>query len=332
MTSPPGLALRWRRRLLRPAAVIAFASLAIAPRAFAEDAAAWLARAAAAAKDLNYVGTIVFQHGVRVETSRLVHMSERGNELEKLVSLDGPAREVIRSRGEVRCYYPERKLLRIEPRAFRNAFPSVSEAEQKALTEFYDFRKAEQGRVAGFEAQAFVFEPKDGLRYGHKFWVDTATGMLLKARTFNERGEIVEQLSFTDLSIGAKITRDMVQPTWSATSPDWKMEKTQVGEIEPHETGWTVNRLPPGFTKIVEGYRPQRERRDPLVQLVYSDGLVSVSVFIERLGSVTMRTLGHSQQGAINVYTRPVEDRIVTVMGEVPPATVRQMAVSLSRR
>src|SRR5439155_22133568 len=118
-------------------------------------------------------------------------LNDRGNEMEKLVNLDGPAREVIRSRGEARCYYPEAKIIRIEPRSFRNAFPAVSPAEQKALTDYYDFRKAEAGRVAGLDAQAWVFEPKDGFRFGHKFWVDDATGLLLRARIFNERGEIV---------------------------------------------------------------------------------------------------------------------------------------------
>jgi len=332
-TAPRSGAVASRRaRLLRPFAMIAFAALAVAPQAFAEDATAWLARAAAAARDLSYVGTIVYQHGARVETSRLIHFNDHGVELEKLVNLDGPAREVIRSRGEVRCYYPDAKILRIEPRAFRNAFPSLSAAEQKALTENYEFRKAEPGRVAGLDAQAWTFEPKDGLRFGHKFWVDNATGLLLKARIYNERGEIVEQFSFTDLTIGAKVDRGMVQPTWSATSPDWKMLKSPLGEIDPGDTGWVVGKLPPGFSKLVEGYRPPNDRRDRVVHLVYSDGLVSVSVFIEKIGPMPRRSIGPSQQGGINVYVRPFEDRIVTVLGEVPATTVRQMAMSVSRR
>src|SRR5512144_322010 len=321
-----------RRRLVAPVASFALAALLSAPEAFAENATDWLERAAAAARPLNYVGTIVYQHGSRVETSRMVHLNDRGVEYEKLVNLDGPAREVIRSRGEARCYYPEAKILRIEPRAFRNAFPTLSPVEQKALLEYYEFRKSEPGRVAGLDAQSWVFLPKDGLRYGHKFWLDNATGLMLKARIFNERGDIVEQMSFTDLSIGARITLDMVQPTWSGTAPGWQMQQSPFGDIEPSETGWTVGRLPPGFTKVVEGYRPLRERREPVVHLVYSDGLVAVSVFIERMGAATPRPLGPSQQGGINVYTRPVDDRLVTVLGEVPGTAVRQIAYSVTRR
>ncbi len=138
----------------------------------AEDAGAFLARAATAARQLNYIGTIVFQHGGRVETSRLTHLNDGGVELEKLINLDGPAREVIRSAGEVRCYYPDAKIVRVEPRTFRNVFPSLSREQQQALTQYYDFRRGETARVAGLEAQTYVFEPRDGLRYGHKFWAD----------------------------------------------------------------------------------------------------------------------------------------------------------------
>lgn len=329
---PAGAAVLRRGRLLRPVATLAFAALAIAPQALAEDASAWLARTAAAAKDLNYIGTIVYQHGARVETSRLVHFNDRGNELEKLVNLDGPAREVIRSRGEARCYYPDAKIIRIEPRALRNAFPALSPSEQKALTENYDFRKAEPGRVAGLDAQAWTFDPKDPFRFGHKFWVDNASGLLLRARISNERGEVVEQFSFTDLTIGAKIDPGMVQPSWTGTAPGWQMQRSPQGDMDLHDTGWVVGRLPPGFAKIVEGYRRLHDRQDPVIHLVYSDGLVAVSVFIEKPGGTRLRPLGASQQGGTNVFVRPVDDRIVTVLGEVPAVTVRQMAYSVSRR
>jgi sigma-E factor negative regulatory protein RseB len=332
--APAGPAGHRRGRPGRAFVIVALAALGVAPCAFAQDivVAAWLERTAAAARNLNYLGTILYQHGAHVETSRLVHWNDSGTEREKLVSLDGPAREVIRSGGVARCFYPEAKLIRIEPAAFRNAFPALSPAEQTALMANYDFGKAEKGRVAGLDAQAWVFQPKDGLRYGRKFWVDEATGLLLKARLTNEHGDVVEQFSFIDLTIGATIDSKMVKPTWSGTAPDWRMQNATMGEITPQDTGWSVGKVPPGFAKIAEGYRMLRERHDPVVHLVYSDGLVAVSVFIEKGGAMPPRPLGLSQQGGINVFVRPVDDRIVTVLGEVPGTTVRQMAYSVSHR
>ncbi len=312
------------------AALLGAAMLVATPVAFAEDAADWLARAAAAAQKQNYIGTIVYQHGGRVETSRLVHLNDQGQEFEKLVNLEGPAREVIRMNGEVRCYYPDAKVIRVEPRTFRNAFPSLSPQQQVSLTNFYTFRMAERGRVAGIETQAWVFEPKDGLRYGHKFWADPVSGLLVKARIVDEHNEVIEQFAFTEIAIGMKIEREMVNPTWAVTPPGWQVRQSGTGEGEPKDTGWTVTRVPPGFVKIVDGYRSLRGTRR-VAHLVYSDGLVAVSVFIEPIGAAS-RPFGASRQGGVNVVIRQQDDNLVTVLGEVPVTTVRQIAHSVARR
>jgi sigma-E factor negative regulatory protein RseB len=307
------------------------AALTCAAEAVAQDAGQWLDRAALAARSMNYTGNIVFQHNGHVETSRLVHLVDGGKEFEKLVSLDGPAREVIRSSGEVRCYFPDAKVIRIEPRTFRNVFPSLSTEQQHNLAQYYDFRVLEGERVAGRAAQIVVFEPKDGLRYGHRFWSDTATGLLLKARLINDRGEVVEQFAFTDVAINVQLDRDMVKPSWATTPPDWQVKQGFAGEVVPRDTGWSVGKIPGGFQKIMEGYRTLRGKRDPVAHLVFSDGLVAVSVFVELLPATPIAT-GLSQQGGLNVYSMKTDDFLVTVLGEAPPATVRQIAQSVARR
>jgi len=314
------------------AALSLLAALVYAQGVRAEDAAQFLSRAASAARNLNYVGTIVFQHGGRVETSRLIHRNDGGVELEKLVNLDGPPREVIRNAGEVRCYYPDAKIVRVEPRTFRNVFPSLSKEQQASLAQFYEFRRAETARVAGIEAQAYVFEPRDGLRYGHKFWADPATGLLLKARIVNERGEPVEQFAFTDVAIGARIDPEMVKPTWPATPADWQVKQGGPGDAVPHDTGWVVTRVPAGFAKINEGFRVLRGKRDPVAHLVFSDGLVAVSVFVEPIAATPSVQAGFLQQGGLNVYALRLDDHMVTVLGEAPARTVQQIANSVVRR
>jgi sigma-E factor negative regulatory protein RseB len=323
-----------RSHVLRAVAartLFAVAVVVAAPQALADTCAEVLDRAALAARKLNYTGTIVYQHAGVVETSRLVHMNDGGVEIEKLVNLEGPAREVIRSQGEVRSYYPDARVVRVEPRTFRNAFPSLSPLQQKSLSEYYEFKKAETGRVAGMETQAYVFEPKDGLRYTHKFWCELGTGLLLKARVINEKNEVVEQFAFTDVVLGARVDRDMVKPSWPPTPPDWRIMQAGPLETEIRDTGWTVGKLPPGFVKIGEGYRKLRGRRAQVAHLVYSDGLVAVSVFVEPGGGAPQPT-GTLQQGGVNVVVRQLDDQIVTVLGEAPVQTVRQIAYSVARR
>ena len=306
-------------------------ALAAIPAAYAQDATAWLQRAAGAARGLNYVGTIVYEHGGRAETSRLVHLLESGSEFEKLTNLDGPAREVIRNNDLVRCYYPDAKIIRIEPRSFRNAFPSLLPQQLNALAAHYFFRKGELARIAGLETQAFVFEPKDGLRYGHKFWADIASGLLLKARLLNEKNEPIEQFAFIDIQIGAKLDREQVKPPFASLPIDWQVRESPPGEVQPQETGWVVKDLPAGFAKVVEGFRTLRGKSAPVAHLVFSDGLVAVSVFVEPVPP-TPQPIGLSQQGGINVYSRQLDDYLVTVLGEAPGATVRQIAYSVAHR
>ena len=311
-------------------AAAALAALVLASGVSAQDAGALLERAATAARVLNYTGTLVYQHAGRVETSRLVHVNDAGKEFEKLVNLEGPAREVIRSNGEVRCYYPDAKIVRIEPRTFRNAFPSLSPQQQKALTEYYEARRAEADRVAGLDAQAWIFEPKDGLRYGQKLWFERTTGLLLKARIQNERNEPVEQFTFTDMAIGGRLDRDMVRPSWPPAPPAWQVHEAGPGEADAADTGWVVRAAPPGFSRVAEGYRTLRGKRSPVAHIVYSDGLVAVSVFVESAGGV--HPVGLLQQGGINVFVRDADGFVVTALGEAPAATIRQIANSVARR
>lgn len=306
-------------------------ALAITAEASAEDGARWLERAAQAAKTLNYAGTVVYQHNGHVETSRLVHMVDGGREQEKLLSLDGPAREVIRGGDDVRCYFPDAKVVRIEPRTFRNVFPSLSPEQLRNLSQYYDAKMVVSERVAGNWTQVMVFEPKDGLRYGHKFWADAKTGLLLKARLVDGRGDAVEQFAFTDVAINEKVDLDMVKPSWPRTPPDWQVKQGSFGEVAPKDTGWVVGKVPPGFQKIIEGYRMLRGRREPVMHLVYSDGLVAISVFVEP-AVLPSAPIGASQQGSISVFTAKSDEFVVTVLGEAPPAAVKQIAQSVARR
>jgi sigma-E factor negative regulatory protein RseB len=174
------------------------------------------------------------------------------------------------------------------------------------------------------------FEPRDGLRYGHRFWSDAATGLLLKARVINERGDVVEQFAFTDLNVNAKIDRALVEPSWPVTPPDWRVREGTGGDVKPQDTGWMVARVPPGFAKIMEGVRKLRGKPDPVAHLVFSDGLVAISVFVEPLPQ-TVNT-GPQQQGGLSIYSVRLDDHLITAIGEAPGATVRQIANSVQQR
>ncbi|MGH8694324.1 MAG: sigma-E factor regulatory protein RseB domain-containing protein, partial [Burkholderiales bacterium] len=201
------------------------AGVALADPLQESEALAMLQRIADAARQLNYTGTFVYQHGDQVETSRIVHFADSSGEYEKLETLDGPRREIIRNNDEVMCYYLDAKIMRSEKRVARRTFPALLPDQLSALTVYYQIRKGEPERIAGFDSQALVLEPRDGMRYGHKFWAETNSGLLLKARMVNERHNVVEQFSFTQLAIGSGISRDMVKPSFSVSFPEWRVDR-----------------------------------------------------------------------------------------------------------
>src|SRR5258708_526315 len=296
------------------------------------EALALLQKIADAARELNYSGTFVYQHGDQVETSRIVHFVEEGNEYEKLETLDGPRREVIRNNDEVLCYYPDAKIVRSDTRAARGTVPALLPAQLSSLTEYYEIRKAGSERIGGFDSQALVLEPRDGMRYGHKFWADINSGLLLKARMLGERHNVVEQFSFTQVVIGTGVTREMVQPSFNIRFPEWRLDRFANNAISELESGWTVKNFPAGFRKILEMRRSKQGNAVLVTHMVYSDGLAAVSVFIQPVATPNKINEALSQQAASNIYTRTLNAQVRTVLGESPATSAMQLANSVSPR
>jgi sigma-E factor negative regulatory protein RseB len=292
------------------------------------DPVAWLERIAKAARQLNYSGTFIYQHGDQVETSRITHYFDRSGEYEKLETLDGPKREIIRNNNEILTYDVERRVVKREKRTPRKNFPALLPDQLSSLTEYYQLRMGEHERIAGFDSQALVLQPKDGFRYGHKLWTDTATGLLLKARMLDENDHVIEQFVFTQLIIGSGITRESVRPSFPAT--EWRREPVGPDSSKQGETGWMVKSQPIGFKKVMEIKRFKTGAQAPVAHLVYSDGLAAVSVFIEPLPTKRKFQEGLTHQGAVNIYTKPLPDQLVTVLGEAPAVTVMQIGNSVS--
>jgi sigma-E factor negative regulatory protein RseB len=289
----------------------------------------WLQKIAAAARKLNYTGTFVYQHGDQVEVSRIWHYVDGSGEHEKLELLDGPARELIRNNEEVLCYYPDSKTVKAQKRRVK-PFPALLPEQLEALTEFYHIRIGDKERVAGFEALSLILEPKDGFRYGHKFWADVDTGLLLKARTTNERKEVIEQFAFIQLRIGGDFDKAALKSNYDAKAGGWTLDSSGLAQPAMSDTGWVVRSLPAGFKKIMETKRTLPGRSSPVSHIVYSDGLAAISVFIEPLGANTRAVRGVSNQGAINIYSQAIADHMVTVLGEAPSGTILQIGKSVS--
>ena len=292
----------------------------------------WLQRIYSATQRLSYTGTFVYQHDDQVESSRITRMVDASGPVEKLEIMDGMPREIIRSRNQVVCYLPSIMTVKIDKQGARHPFPLILPDQLKDLAESYTVRKAGVERVAGYDCQVIVLEPKDTLRYGQTLCADLATGMLLKAKTFNDRHKMLETFAFTQLKIGGHIDREMLKSRFAADAKDWHVEDSDAVPADLTHAGWTVRSQPPGFRKVTEMTRTLNGASG-VGHIVFSDGLAAVSVFIEPVAAGNAaRQPGLSRQGAINVFARRLENHWVTVVGEAPAQSVKLIANTVEYR
>jgi sigma-E factor negative regulatory protein RseB len=293
--------------------------------------AQWLQAMQGAAQRVNYSGTLVYQRGAEVRASRIVHLFDGAVSHERVQMLDGAPREFVRRGDEVQCIFPDARRVVIERRPGQESFPAITRADPAEILERYTLRLGDVERVAGVECQVIHVEPKDTLRYGYKLWVDPVTGLLLKAQTLNERQEVLEQMAFVDVRIGERVDRSQLKPSWPTEG--WRIERSEHRSVDLARLGWSVA-PPAGFRKMLEVARrfgPGPNAGRTAMQVVYSDGLATVSVFIEP-GAAEPAAEHVQSHGPTSAYSRRVADANVTVIGEVPPATVKAVAQAVEFR
>ncbi len=315
-------------RLVRVSVVVFAVGL---PAHAAEDAPhAWLLRIHQAAQELNYEGTFVYQHGGQLDTMRVFHRAEAGVVKERLVSLTGPAREVIRTDDEVLCYLPDQKSVYVEHRRLDGkGFVAIVPERLSDLRENYSIELGKKARVAGRLAQQLVIHARDDYRYGYRLWADQETGLLLKADLTNDRGKVLEQFMFTQISIGGDIPASALEPQTPVEGMTWYRDN-QVKSGAPAKS-WRALRLPKGFKLSSSMVRRLPKAGRVVEQLVYSDSLAAVSVFVEKLDQAGAADVleGPMRMGALYALGKILDGHYVTVVGEVPPKTIVMIGSSL---
>lgn len=296
----------------------------------------WLQLIRLAGQRSNFVGTVVMQQGGEVRASRIVHLYENGVSHERVQALDGPPREFIRIDNEVRCLWLGSRKVVVEWRPAQDSFPAFTDATPGEILGRYAMKLEGLARVAGQDCQMIVLWPRDDLRFGHRLCVDRATGLLLSAQMLNERSDVLEQMAFTDIRIGEPIDRNWLKPSWSTQG--WTVERTEHKPVDVTAKGWLMA-VPSGFKRVREVLRkivPGADGERRAMQSVYSDGLATFSVFIEPSPAAAASFLAGQDQlqvhGATHALSRRVGDAMITVVGEVPSTTVRQVAQSVEFR
>jgi sigma-E factor negative regulatory protein RseB len=315
--------------MLRLAApVLVFLTIAAPARSESpsNEAKTLLERMVSASRSMDYEGTFVYVQGQNIEAMHIVH-SSKGGERQRLSSLNGSVREVLIVEDTVVCVLPSGTQSFVVDSGFkRSLLPIALPKELDRLEAHYELKVLGKDRTAGIVTRVVAIEPRDAYRFGYKLWLDSQTGMVLRSALVDGEHKILEQLMFTSIQVEPDIDEQRLQPP-NSSEAELKSSTHPTGEAVT-DSDWSITKLPPGFVQLLHN-RYTKALAHHTEHIVLTDGLATVSVFVEKLDGSEPLLEGASRMGAMNAYGVLLADHQVMVVGEVPSAAVEMIATSL---
>lgn len=279
-----------------------------------------------------YTGTFIYRHKDKVETLKILHRNRDGRVDERLITLSGKPREIIRSDSVVTCIWPDSKLLRIDRGRPGSNFPGLVFQDLNRVIQNYDVRVERQTeRIAGRDCLIVDVQPRDRFRYGYRLWIDRDNYLLVRSDLLNEAQQPLEQVIFTELTTHESLPDSAFEPElltdgFRRHEIDENRQPVDIAAAEKNQ--WRVGGLPSGFVLQLHKQRVRENGNVRVEHMVFSDGLASVSVFIEP-ATDDKPSKPDRKRGALNVHNKLIAGRKATIVGEVPKQTVELIAESL---
>jgi len=331
MQSSQALSPVTRAATLGGCAALCVAAQVFGAGALGDDPRDWLARTDAALSNRNYEGVFVHEHAGESETLRVVHRVDGEGVAERLQSMDGSGREFIRKGSQLICYLPDQRTVLVERSPDSALLLSGLPRMDAGTAVQYDIQSLARARVSGRDTRVIAVAPLDGLRYGYRVWIDESSAMPLKTQLRDSHGGVLEQIVFTSLNLMVRIPNAELEPGVDAKSYRWIRRDSEPVDSGKLSVSWESSALPAGFHMTASAR--QMLPGGPVEHLVFSDGLATVSVFVEagRDGAQPAGTVREDVAaiGASSAYSTQVQGYRVTAVGEVPPETVRVIAQAI---
>jgi len=289
----------------------------------------YLQRMNQALRSLNYHGTLIYSSGSTVDSMQVFHKVDAAGEQERLVHLSGQPREVLRKNDIVTCYMPDIQSVLVGKRSLGSTFGARFNVNHPQFSPNYELVVEGHDRVAGKSALVLRIHPRDHYRYGYRLWLDKDNYLLLKSALLDSMGKVLEQAMFAKVEVVNSIPDAMLRSSINGERFTWRRSENSKPAIPPHHS-WRLLTLPSGFSVSETDHRDMPNSETGADHLLVSDGLASVSVYIETFGVGSQSVVGAKQFGALNVYGKILDDHKVTVVGEVPAMTAKIIAEALN--
>ena len=309
-----------------------------APEADSRSLNSWLLRMHEASKNQSYIGTFVVSAGGNMSSAKIWHMCEGKQQVERVETLTGAPRSIFRHNNQVVTFLPDHKLARSEKRESLGLFSELFKSADSRITDFYKFRQEGIERVAGVDADIVTLVPKDNLRFGYRVWTERKNGLVVKLQTLDADGSVLEQAAFSELQLDASVKTEKILQMMGRTD-GYRVEKPVLVKTSASAEGWELKTPVAGFNPM-SCYRRPVSATSPTassvpgegqLQWIFSDGLASVSIFVEPLDRQRHVRESSLSLGATQTMTKQLDPYWITLVGEVPLATLKLFASGLER-
>jgi sigma-E factor negative regulatory protein RseB len=288
-----------------------------------------------ASKKRAYIGTFVVSSGGAMSSAKIWHVCEGNQQVERVETLTGAPRSIFRHNDQVVTFMPDHKVVRSEKRESLGLFPELLQSTDSRIADFYKVRQEGAERVAGVEADIMVLQPKDNMRFGYRVWTEQKKGLVVKLQTLDTDGKVLEQAAFSELQLDAPVKMDKLIQMMGKVE-GYRVEKPVLVKTTASAEGWVLKAPVAGFKPMSCYKRPvattQAGNGDEPLQWIFSDGLASVSIFVEPFDRKRHDKESSLSLGATQTITRQLDAYWITVMGEVPMTTLRLFANGLERK
>ncbi|CAN7162317.1 MucB/RseB C-terminal domain-containing protein [Polaromonas sp. LjRoot131] len=294
----------------------------------------WLMRMHEASRKRSYIGTFVVSSGGAMSSAKIWHVCEGDQQMERVETLTGAPRSIFRHNDQVVTFMPDHKVVRSEKRESLGMFPQLLQSTDGRIADFYKVKQEGTDRVAGVEADIVLLVPKDSMRFGYRVWTEQKKGLVVKLQTLDTDGKVLEQAAFSELQLDAPVKMDKLLQMMGKVE-GYRVEKPVLVKTTASAEGWVLKAPVAGFKPMSCYKRPVTANPAPgeePLQWIFSDGLASVSIFVEPFDRQRHERESSLSMGATQTITRQLDAYWVTVMGEVPMATLKLFANGLERR
>lgn len=294
----------------------------------------WLMRMHEASRKRSYIGTFVVSSGGAMSSAKIWHVCEGDQQMERVETLTGAPRSIFRHNDQVVTFMPDHKVVRSEKRESLGMFPQLLQSTDSRIADFYKVKQEGTDRVAGVEADIVLLVPKDSMRFGYRVWTEQKKGLVVKLQTLDTDGKVLEQAAFSELQLDAPVKMDKLLQMMGKVE-GYRVEKPVLVKTSASAEGWVLKAPVAGFKPMSCYKRPVTASPAPgeePLQWIFSDGLASVSIFVEPFDRQRHERESSLSMGATQTITRQLDAYWVTVMGEVPMATLKLFANGLERR